>query len=89
MTFKDCLDKKLIRKDNNTFERIKGSLEIAKHFLERAEGSYNINYYDTSYLMSYNSLFHSARALLFEKGYTERSHYCLVIFLKEKYKDNS
>ncbi len=35
--------------------------------------------------MSYNSLFHSARALLFNKGYTERSHYCLITFLKEEY----
>lgn len=86
MTFKDCVEKKLIKKDNLSFDRIKGSINISKHFLERAQGSFNINYYDTSYLMSYNSLFHCARALLFKKGYVERSHYCLIIFLKEEYK---
>jgi hypothetical protein len=58
MTLEECLEKKLIKKDNNTFERINGSLKVSRHFLERAEGSFNIDYYDTSYLMSYNSLFH-------------------------------
>jgi uncharacterized protein (UPF0332 family) len=84
MSLEDCLEKELIRKAN-TFERISGSLKVAEHFLERAEGSFKINYYDTSYLMAYNSLFHSARALLFKKGYTERSHYCLILFLKKEY----
>ncbi|NCP71797.1 hypothetical protein GW835_00170 [archaeon] len=55
MTLEECLEKKLIKKDNNTFERINGSLKVSRHFLERAEGSFNIDYYDTSYLMSYNS----------------------------------
>jgi uncharacterized protein (UPF0332 family) len=87
MSLEDCLEKKLIRKAN-TSQRIDSSLKIAEHFLERAEGSFKINYYDTSYLMAYNSLFHSARALLFKKGYVERSHFCLIIFLKKEYKDN-
>jgi uncharacterized protein (UPF0332 family) len=87
MSLEDCLEKKLIRKAN-TSQRIDSSLKIAEHFLERAKGSFKINYYDTSYLMAYNSLFHSARALLFKKGYVERSHFCLIIFLKKEYKDN-
>ncbi len=42
MTLEECLEKKLIKKDNNTFERINGSLKVSRHFLER-EGSFNID----------------------------------------------
>ena len=37
-------------------------------------------------IAAYNSGFHSARALLFVRGYTERSHYCLGVALKCLYK---
>ena len=39
-------------------------------------------------IATYNSLFHCCRALLFSKGYKERSHYCLIIALKELFKEN-
>ncbi|AGK60059.1 putative conserved protein related to C-terminal domain of eukaryotic chaperone, SACSIN [Archaeoglobus sulfaticallidus PM70-1] len=38
-------------------------------------------------IAAYNSAFHSARALLFAKGYVERSHYCLGLALKYLYKE--
>jgi len=88
MSLEECLEKGLIRKGDCAF-KIHGSINIATHFLERAEGSYKINYFDTAFLMGYNCMFHCARALLFSKGYTERSHACLVIFLKKEYEQNS
>ena len=30
-------------------------------------------------------MFHSARALLFRDGFKERSHYCIYIYISEKY----
>lgn len=30
-------------------------------------------------------MFHTARALIFKKGYRERSHYCLIVAVKELY----
>ena len=39
-------------------------------------------------IASYNSIFHSSRALLFKKGYTERSHICVIIALKDLYKND-
>ncbi len=39
-------------------------------------------------IASYNAIFHSARALLFNKGYTERSHFCVILALKELYKND-
>ena len=33
-------------------------------------------------------MFHSSRALLFHKGYKERSHYCLIALLRREYGKN-
>ena len=30
-------------------------------------------------------MFHAGRALLFRDGIQEKSHYCLLVYLKEKY----
>ena len=34
-------------------------------------------------VFSYYAMFHAARALLYSKGYKERSHYCLSVSLQE------
>ena len=41
-----------------------------------------------SEIASYNSIFYSSRALLFKSKYTERSHICVIIALKELYKED-
>lgn len=88
MNFKDCLSKGLIRRDKSAPERIKKSLEIAERFLSSAKKNIEIEELEMAEIASYNSIFHSARALLFKKGYTERSHICVILVLKELYKNN-
>jgi len=89
MNFKDCLSKDMIRKDNSAPERIKKSLEIAKRFLDSSKKNLEIQELEMAEIASYNTIFHSSRALLFNKKYTERSHICIIISLKELYnKDN-
>ena len=34
---------------------------------------------------AYTSMFHAARAILLRDGIKERSHICIVIYLREKY----
>ena len=85
MNFKDCLEKRLIRKDIYAKERVERSLEIAERFLIAAEKNLGIEEFEIAEIASYNSLFHSARALLFNKGYIERSHACLVTALRSLY----
>ena len=41
--------------------------------------------YEMAEMAAYNSAFHAARALLFAKGYTERSHFCLGVALRDLY----
>ena len=89
MNFKDCLSKRLIREDKSAPERVQKSLEIAERFLSSAKKNIEIEELEMAEIASYNSIFHSARSLLFKKEYTERSHICVILALKELYKSNN
>ena len=88
MNFKDCLSEVLIRKDKSAPGRVKKSLEIAERFLLSAKKNIEIEELEMSEIAAYNSIFHLSRSLLFKKGYTERSHICVILALKEFYKNN-
>lgn len=47
----------------------------------------SIHRYRVVAISSYSSMFHAARAVLFMDGIKERSHECISIYLKEKYKE--
>ncbi len=88
MNFKDCIAKGLIRKEKTAHERVSKSIEIAERFFNSSKKNLEIEELEMAEIASYNSIFHSARSLLFKKGYTERSHICVILALKELYKDN-
>ena len=88
MNYKECLSKGLIRKDKSAPERVKKSLEIAERFLTSSKKNLEIEELEMAEIASYNSIFHSARSLLFKKEYTERSHVCVILALKELYKED-
>lgn len=88
MNFKDCISKGLIRKDKSAPERIKKSLEIAERFIISSKKNLEIEELEMAEIASYNSIFHSARSLLFKKGFAERSHICVILSLKELHKDD-
>ena len=88
MNFKDCLSEVLIRKDKSAPGRVKKSLEIAERFLLSAKKNIEIEELEMSEIASYNSIFLSARSLLFKNEYTERSHICVILALKKFYKNN-
>ncbi len=85
MRFEECLNKGLIKKDSDAPKRVNNSLEIAERFLKSSRKNLEIEEHEMAELGAYNSIFHSARALLFAKGYVERSHHCLNVALKYLY----
>lgn len=89
MNIRELLSKNLIRKESVRPDEIEGSIVMAKHFLERAEGNLEMNLYDTAFLLAYTAMFHTGKALLFRAGYKERSHFGMVEALKECYKGNN
>ena len=66
--------------------QIAGNIAPAERFLKRARGNFRMQYFDISFILSYNSMFHSARALLFSLGVKEGSHHTMINYLKEKFK---
>lgn len=85
MNFKECLSKGLIKRDATANERVQKSLEIGDRFLASAKKNIDIEEYEMAEIATYNAIFHSARSLLFNVGYTERSHACLIIALRTLY----
>ncbi len=86
MRLEECLDKGLIKKDPQASERVESSLMIAERFLRSSSRNLEIDEHEMAEIAAYNSAFHAGRALLFAKGYTERSHFCLGVALKGLYR---
>ena len=53
--------------------------------LEEAKKALEYNLLDSCMIMAYTAMFHAARALLYKDGIQEKSHLCLIIYLREKY----
>lgn len=42
-------------------------------------------FWDVAIISAYAAMFHAGRALLFRDGISEKSHYCLILYLEENY----
>jgi uncharacterized protein (UPF0332 family) len=57
-------------------------LSAASDDLAEAENRFRNERYKYATITAYYSMFHSARALLYSKGYREKSHYYLLVALR-------
>jgi uncharacterized protein (UPF0332 family) len=80
--FKDCLKRGKIKKFNRAKSLIPKELDSAKSDLKTAKESLKRKDYKWATVQAYYSMFHTARALIYSKGYREHSHYCLIVSLK-------
>ncbi len=87
MNVKECFDKGLLKKDKPDRDKAIRSFEMAAFKLDKAKSLYNKMVFDMAIVNAYLSMFHSGRALLFNDGIIEKSHYGLYIYLSEKYSD--
>lgn len=85
MNLNECIKKRLIRKDKPDKEKAKKALEMAKERLTDAEISIDAEIPSATIILAYSAMFHASRALLFRNGFTEKSHLCLYLFIKERY----
>ncbi len=83
--FERCVKERRLIKINATKEMIQKEISTAGYDLNRSKGSTRDEDYKWAAVQAYYSMFHAAKALVFEKGYREKSHYCLLIALKELY----
>lgn len=70
-------DRKLVLKEISAAE---ADMKDARESIERKK-------FKWATIQGYYSMFHSARALLFEKGYREKSHYALLVAVRKLYPD--
>ena len=62
-------------------------LKEARSDLADAQDSLQRNKFKWATVQGYYSMFHSARALIFSRGFREKSHYALLIALKEIFRN--
>ena len=62
-------------------------IEAAEADLHDAQDSLQDNKFKWATIQGYYSMFHSVRALLFNKGYREKSHYALLLAIRELFPD--
>jgi len=86
MKLEQCFEDKNLVRIKPDAERAGYSAEQAEKFLAKAKGVMQLKYYDVSFLLAYNSIFQSIRALLFADGIKERSHFCAILYVAEKFK---
>ncbi len=82
-------DKCLKRGKIKPFSRGKGlvskELEAAENDLQRAQKTFDDADYKWATIQLYYSMFHSARALLYFKNLSEKSHFCLIEAIRTLY----
>ena len=60
-------------------------MEVSEAKLEDAEKALRAGLPDATVILAYTAMFHAARAVLYRDGIVERSHVCLIEYLKERY----
>jgi uncharacterized protein (UPF0332 family) len=80
--FDVALEKKRIIPFKNSTRLIDKELTAASDDLTEAENRFANQRFKYATITSYYSMFHSARALLYSKGYREKSHYYLLVALR-------
>jgi len=81
--FQKLLEERKIVKVKTDRKLVHKEIRAARSDLKDAQESARIRKFKWSTIQGYYSMFHSARALLYNKGYREKSHYALLAALRE------
>lgn len=87
MSFEQCLARGKIKEFSQGKALVQKELQTAEKDLSDGKEGFERGKYKWTTIQSYYVMFHSARALLYNKNYRERSHYCLIIALRHLYVD--
>lgn len=85
MRVDDCFEKRLLRRIKPDLLKVTKALEMSEVKKDRAFDLFKNNFFEESIVASYTSMFHAARAILFHDGIIEKSHACVVAYLREHY----
>ncbi len=85
MNLDECFEKRLLRITRPDRLKSNKALEMSDRAMKQAEKLMEHGFYEQVILYSYTGMFQGARALLFKDGITEKSHYCVIEYLKHNY----
>jgi uncharacterized protein (UPF0332 family) len=85
--FKQCLENRKIIVFPRGKELVGKELSIAQNDLSDAKAGFENQRYKWSTIQAYYAIFHAARALIYSRGYREKSHYGLAIALQALFAD--
>lgn len=81
--FEQCIKERHLIKMRASNEMIQKEITSAEYDLERSKESIKDEDYKWASVQAYYSMFHAAKALVLKKGYREKSHYCLMVAIRE------
>jgi uncharacterized protein (UPF0332 family) len=87
MNIKTCLSKGYLIKIKPDKELANKELNESSYDLEKAEKAFQEEDYKWSIIKCYYSMFHAAKALLFQLGYIEKKHIAILIVFEELNKE--
>ena len=85
--FEKCIDKGKIVKIEIAPDLISKEMDEARNDLDSCERSMQENNFEWAIIQAYYSMFHSFRALIFSKGYREKSHICVKYAIEALFVD--
>ena len=85
--FQKAIEKKRILSFAQGKGQVKNELQEAENDLIEARNRFESEKYKYATITGYYSMFHSARALIYSKGYREKSHYYLLVALNSLFVD--
>ena len=85
MKLQDCFKEGLLRKTKPSKQYATKSLETSLIYIKNSKDNLKMKNNNLVIFCSYTAMFHSARALLFKDGIKERSHLCIVSYIRETY----
>jgi uncharacterized protein (UPF0332 family) len=85
--FKRCLESGKIIPFSSGKKLVQKELTIARSDLSDAKAGFAAQRYKWSTIQGYYAMFHAGRALVYSRGYREKSHYCLAVALQALFVD--
>jgi uncharacterized protein (UPF0332 family) len=85
--FKQLLGERKLTKIKPDRKLVLKEMKGAKSDLETARKSLQDGNFKWATIQGYYSIFHAARALLYSKGFREKSHYALFVAIRELFRD--
>lgn len=81
MNIKELFDQKLLRKIPKDLDKVNKSINISEDKLIRAKELIDSEFFEEALVSAYMSMFHAARAILYNDGIQEKSHFAIYIYL--------